>query len=114
MLKNISIAEVITYNEYGKPISGGCRGDNIVAIDFYRRDCMPCVKNLLPLLEVVSKERTDIDWYKLEKPYGVNMMEIFGLSGYPTIIFYRNGKEFARYNGYSTDEHFRNFLETVK
>jgi thioredoxin-like negative regulator of GroEL len=42
------------------------------------------------------------------------MMPIFGLNCYPTVIFYRDGKEFARYEGYESDEHFREFLRGIK
>lgn len=116
MIKNTTIPELNFYlSHMGEQFRNYYNYiDNIILVDFYRKDCLPCVENVLPLLERIHENYPHIRFYKLEKPYGVKMMEIFGLNCYPTLILYQNGSEIARYEGYRTDEEIIKFIEGIK
>ncbi len=73
--------------------------DNMVkagtaVVDFYAPWCGPC-KGLAPKLHNLAKERTDVTFIKVN----VDNFPDFGIRSMPTIIIYKDGKEFKRIVG---------------
>lgn len=85
----------------------------LVAVLFEKEKCEPCVE-MRPLYQEAAELRPDIKFCSLMKPIGAEYMPIFGLTGYPEIILYKDGEEIDRYAGVSTAAHFEGWLREVE
>ena len=61
-------------------------GKKPVLIDFYSTWCGPC-KMLEPVLEELSKEYNDIDFYKVNTEDEMELAGAFGIMSVPTLLF---------------------------
>ena len=70
-----------------------------VLIDFSATWCQPC-KALAPTIDAVAKEyQGKINVFKVDIDQAANAVTQFGISGVPTCIFFKTGKEVDRFMG---------------
>ncbi len=73
--------------------------DTPVLIDFSATWCQPC-KALAPTIETVSQEYDGkLGVFKVDIDQAPNAASTFGISGVPTCIFFKTGKEVDRFVG---------------
>lgn len=61
-------------------------GTKPAVIDFYADWCAPC-KQIAPILEELSTERLDIDFYKVNTEEQQELAAVFGIQSIPSILF---------------------------
>lgn len=61
-------------------------GDKPAVIDFYATWCGPC-KAMTPVLEELSQEYADVDFYKLDVDQENEIAAAFGIRSVPTFLF---------------------------
>lgn len=76
---------------------GGSKG--IVLVDFYADWCGPC-KMLSPIVDEISEERGDIVVGKVNIDENMEIAAAYNVMSIPTLIVYKDGKEYARSLGY--------------
>ena len=62
------------------------KGEKPAIIDFYADWCAPC-KVVAPILEELSTEHTDIDFYKVNTEEQPELSAAFGIQSIPSILF---------------------------
>lgn len=77
-----------------------------VLVDFTAKWCGPC-KRLAPVLEELSKEFTEIDFYKLDIDESSQVKDRFGIRSVPTLMIFKNGRPIAKFVGFSSKEDIR-------
>ena len=76
---------------------------NTTLVDFYADWCGPC-KMIAPIVEEIANERADITVGKVNvDDVGAIAMK-YNVSSIPTLIVFKDGKEFARAVGYRQKE----------
>ena len=88
MIKNVSSAE---FNEI--------RGNGVVLVDFYSKTCGPCKMLAFILADVDKEVGDDVTIAKLDFDENADVVEEFGVKGYPTLVLLRDGVEVARSAG---------------
>lgn len=74
----------------------------LCVLDFYTSWCGPC-KTIAPLFENLSKKYPEILFLKIDGDiYLHDEMEKFKITGFPTLIVLKNGKEIHRSLGFTT------------
>ncbi len=66
-----------------------------VLVDFYADWCGPC-KMIAPIIEEISDENADIEVCKLNIDENPELANQLGIMSIPTIVAYKNGKEYKR------------------
>lgn len=79
-------------------------------VDFYADWCGPC-KMLSPIIEEIAEECADITVGKVNVSENNDLADKFGVSNIPTLIVFKNGKEYSRMVGFRPKE---NILEEMK
>lgn len=74
-----------------------------VLVDFYADWCGPC-KMIAPFVEEIANERTDITVGKVNVDESGAIAVKYGISSIPTLIVFKDGKEYARLIGYRPKE----------
>lgn len=67
------------------------QSDKLVVVDFYADWCMPC-RFLSPVLEKLSKQFRDVEFYKINVDENQELAFEYGISSIPTVLFFRRGK----------------------
>lgn len=62
------------------------KGSKPAVIDFYADWCGPC-KMLSPILEALSTEYPNVDFYKINTEDEVELAATFGIRSIPTLLF---------------------------
>ena len=74
-----------------------------VLVDFYADWCGPC-KMIAPFVEEIANERTDITVGKVNVDESGAIAVKYGIASIPTLIVFKDGKEYARLIGYRPKE----------
>ena len=74
-----------------------------VLVDFYADWCGPC-KMIAPIVEEISVERSDITVGKVNVDESGAIAVKYGIASIPTLIVFKDGKEYARLIGYRPKE----------
>lgn len=74
-----------------------------VLVDFYADWCGPC-KMIAPAIEEIANERTDITVGKVNIDESGAIAVKYGIASIPTLIVFKDGKEYARLIGYRPKE----------
>ncbi len=67
-------------------------------VEFYSKTCGPC-KMLSFVLKDISKQRPDFPIYIIDFDENRQLKEQLGVKGFPTMLFFRDGKEVSRLEG---------------
>lgn len=87
---------------------------DLTAIDFYRDGCVPC-KRMAPILFHIEEEEKDrIGFGKANIDAEPSLAEKYEVMAAPTLIFFHQGKEAARFRGIVREEEIRVAIEKLK
>lgn len=86
-IKEINGTELATLTTQGK-----------VLVDFYSKTCGPC-KMLAFVLKDIAKGLDDTEILLIDFDQNKEAVENHAVEGYPTMIFYKDGKEVERMRG---------------
>jgi len=81
-----------------------------VVIDVYADWCGPC-KMFAPTFDEVQKEESQYDFAKLNGDEEESLRDQLKVEAYPTVIFFKDGKEVGRYEGLLSKEKFQEKLK---
>ena len=74
-----------------------------VLVDFYAEWCGPC-KMIAPIVEELSEELTGVTFAKINVDQAGEIAAAFNVMSIPTLIVFKDGKEYKRLIGYNTKE----------
>ncbi len=105
MSQNIVYTDASGYNEL-------LQENELSIVDFYSDDCPPC-EMLAPIFEKLAVLHGDrIQFIKIKREENKEFAKGIGVTGSPTVLFYKNGKEVApRLGGFLTKPQVRKTLE---
>ena len=85
--------------------------EGLVLIDFWATWCGPC-KMMSPIVEKLADEYDGKALIgKVESDNAMALMQRFGISAIPTLIFFKNGAEIARKVGVMPESALREVLD---
>lgn len=99
----------ITDNDYKKVIEE----NPCLVLDFSAVWCGPC-KKIEPILEELSSKFPDIPFYKCDVGECQNAAAHFHIYSVPTIILFKDGKEFNRISGLRTAEYLEGEINKLR
>jgi len=67
-------------------------------VEFYSKTCGPC-KMLSFVLKDIDKQNPDFPIYTIDFDENRELKEQLGVKGFPTMLFFREGKEVSRLEG---------------
>jgi thioredoxin 1 len=76
-----------------------------VVVDFFAEWCAPC-KMLLPVLDEVSTEMTDVVICKVNVDNNTNIASENNIRGIPTVLYYKHGDKVGAKSGYVSKPQF--------
>lgn len=83
-----------------------------VVIDFFADWCGPC-QMLAPVVEDISKEYNDIEFYKVNVDDEQELAIENNVMSIPTICFFKDGQEVKRAIGFIAKQEFKEYLENL-
>ena len=87
MVKNLTVEEFKeNVFDYAQEKEWLFKGKKPAVIDFYADWCNPC-KSIAPILEELSDEMPDIDFYKINTEEQPELAMTFGIQSIPSILF---------------------------
>lgn len=66
----------------------------MIVVDYYAPWCGPC-KTMMPLFEKAAQKFDAVKFYKCDG----DKYNVESIQGFPTVVFYKNGKEVRRFSG---------------
>lgn len=88
----------VTIKEIGGAEMDDLIGRGKVLVDFYSKTCGPC-KMLSFVLKDIAKGIDDVEIAMLDYDANKETVDKYGVTGYPTMIFFNNGQEVERMKG---------------
>ncbi len=86
---------------------------NPVLVDFSAEWCPPC-KMLAPVIERIALEfQGKLDVYGVNTDESPQLSQRFNISGVPTMIFFRDGKEIKKLVGFRDYDTLKREIESV-
>ena len=67
-------------------------------VEFYSKTCGPC-KMLSFVLKDINKQKPEFQIYIIDFDENRQLKEQLGVKGFPTMLFFKNGKEISRLEG---------------
>lgn len=102
----VSVRHISAETEFNQIIKRG----NIV-VDFYATWCGPC-KRLGPVIDDLSQEFSDVNFIKINVDEN-NIANNYNVRSIPTLIFFKNGKQVKRINGYQSKKDLASTLRSI-
>ena len=84
--------------------------NKITIIDFYADWCGPC-KMMSPIIDKIAEENNDIKVGKLNVDEAGDIAGQFNIMSIPTILLFKNGKEFKRFVGVTSKDNIINAIK---
>lgn len=81
-----------------------------VIVDFYAEWCGPC-KMLAPIIDEIDQEASGFHIYKLDVEQEGAIAQRYGIMSIPTIISFKNGKEYKKVMGYRGKQDILNLIK---
>lgn len=88
--------------------------DGILMVDFYADRCGPC-RMLAPTIEKIADDydgKVSVAKIDVDGDYGELVYKL-GIESIPTVIFFKNGAEYARQVGYMPIDYYTNILDNI-
>jgi len=95
----------ITEKEFEDSIKG-----KKVLIDCYAPWCGPC-KMLSPIIDAVSEENKDYEFYKLDVDEAPNVATEYGIMSIPTLLVFENGEKKNQIVGFLSKSELEDLLK---
>ncbi|MCS7129829.1 MAG: thioredoxin [Archaeoglobaceae archaeon] len=86
------------------------RSEKLVVVDFYADWCMPC-RYLSPVLEKISKEYKEVEFYKVNVDENQELAFEYGISSIPTVLFFKDGEIVGGFVGAMPESMIREEIE---
>ncbi|MCS7129826.1 MAG: thioredoxin [Archaeoglobaceae archaeon] len=86
------------------------RSEKLVVVDFYADWCMPC-RYLSPVLEKISKEYKEVEFYKVNVDENQELAFEYGISSIPTVLFFKDGEIVGGFVGAMPENMIREEIE---
>ena len=86
------------------------KSDTPVLVDFWATWCAPC-KQILPVLEEISTERSDIKIAKVDVDKNNDLAIIYGIRGVPTLLIMNGGEIIAKKTGGAPKDDLINWID---
>lgn len=83
--------------------------DRVSLVDFYADWCGPC-KIVSPIVDELAEEYPNITVGKLNVDQNPELVATYNIMSIPTLIIFKNGKEFARTVGYTSKQDLELYL----
>lgn len=83
-----------------------------VIVDFWAEWCGPC-KQLAPVYEELSEELDDYTFTKLDVEEHQDVASNVGVRGIPTLVFYEDGEEIGRAQGFMPKDALKQKIEST-
>jgi thioredoxin 1 len=99
-MKKITIEELKNLQKENKKI----------IVDFSASWCGPC-KILLPTLEKISNEMTDVEVVKIDVDEQSEFISEYGIRGVPTVIIYNGEQQIDRSSGVKPPSYYTDFFK---
>lgn len=97
----------------GQPIEEVVGSNKLVLIQYYADWCGPC-QMLKPILEELSKEITDVKFYRVNIEEHRNLAVSAGIQSIPTVVMYKDGKESIREAGFKPKHLMQSWINSAK
>ncbi|NLN50191.1 MAG: thioredoxin [Acholeplasmataceae bacterium] len=85
--------------------------EGVTLVDFFATWCGPC-KMLMPQLEELAKEKTDVKYVKVDidqhRPLAAN---VYKITSVPTLILFKDGVEVSRTTGFAPKAKIAKWIE---
>jgi thioredoxin 1 len=89
-------------------------GEKLTMVDFYAEWCRPC-KMMAPYVTQIKKEQSDIvNVLQIDAEQYMDISQRYNLEGYPTLIFFKNGKIVDRAIGYLEKDRILEYVNRLK
>lgn len=99
-MKKITIEELKNLQKENKKI----------IVDFSASWCGPC-KILLPTMEKISDEMTDVEVVKIDVDEQSEFISEYGIRGVPTVIIYNGEQQIDRSSGVKPPSYYTEFFK---
>lgn len=86
------------------------RSEKLVVVDFYADWCMPC-RYLSPVLERLSREYKEVEFYKVNVDENQELAFEYGISSIPTVLFFKDGEIVGGFVGAMPESMIREEIE---
>lgn len=83
---------------------------NLTIVDFFAPWCGPC-KSLHPIFEKLSLTYKDVNFCRVNGDENDELVEQLEVSSYPTIMFYKDGKQVFLKNGFLHEDEFEELIK---
>ncbi len=93
-----------------KEFMNAIQSDKLVVVDFYADWCMPC-RYLSPVLEKLSKQFKDVEFYKINVDENQELAFEYGISSIPTVLFFKKGRVVGGFVGSMPEKMVRDEIE---
>ena len=85
----------------------------VVLVDFFATWCGPC-QMLMPVLEQLAQEMTDVAFYKVDVDKHRNLAIEHQVQGVPTLVLFKDGEIVAKTSGYRPKAKLAEWINSVK
>lgn len=89
------------------------KSKNPVIVDFFATWCGPC-KMLGPILEDVADTEKDVKILKVDIDENMELAQKFGIMSVPTLMLFKDGKEYGREIGLKSKEQIEEIIDELK
>ena len=83
---------------------------NAAVVDFSATWCGPC-KMIEPVLEELSEEMGDIEFYNADVDENMDIAMNFGIQSIPAVLIFKNGKQIDSSIGFLPKPQLKDFIE---
>jgi len=84
--------------------------ENPVIVDFYADWCQPCRLISRVLEEIAEENKEEFSVYKVDTEKDPELASEYNVTGLPTLISFKDGKEFRRVRGVAPKEELMNLV----